>query len=317
MRHPKGDADDYFALGGTVEALEAMVTDDSCDSANCEESEFSPGRGDNSLNSQFARSQRQPPAGMSDEAFHGLAGKIVRVVEPHTEADRAGILIQLLALYGALVGRSTYFQVSGTRHYLILFANLVGDTAKGRKGMSWGVVRYVFSLIKGLDVWLQSHVLGGLSSGEGLIHAVSDYDEAEESERGKKRTPPRPTQTDKRIIVYESEFASVLKMPVRDGNTLSETIRLAWDGETLRTLTKNSPERATGAHVAIVGNITAEEVRRHLSETDRANGLGNRFLWIHVRRSKLLPDGGNPARGTCASSACERASISARLRTRP
>jgi hypothetical protein len=97
----------------------------------------------------------------------------------------------------------------------------VGDTAKGRKGMSWGVVLYVFGLIRGLDVWLQNHVLGGLSSGEGLIHAVSDYGAEEEGEGNKKRTPPLPTQSDKRVIVYESEFSSVLKMPVRDGNTLS------------------------------------------------------------------------------------------------
>ncbi len=288
-----GDAADYLALGGTVEGIEAMVTDDSCDSANCEESEFSPDQGDNSHNSQFARSQRQPPAAMREDAYHGLAGEIVHAVKPHTEADPAGILIQFLALFGALVGRTTYFQVSGTRHYPILFANLVGDTAKGRKGMSWGVVRYVFSLVRGLDVWLQSHVLGGLSSGEGLIHAVSDYKTEEEGEGGKKRTPPLPTQTDKRVIVYESEFASVLKMPVRDGNTLSEVIRRAWDGDVLQTLTKNSPERATDAHICIVGNITAEEVTRYLDDTARANGLGNRFLWAYVKRSQLLPDGGN------------------------
>ena len=38
------------------------------------------------------------------------------------------------------------------------------------------------------------------------------------------------TQTDKRVLVYESEFASVLKMPARDGNTLSEVLRRARDG---------------------------------------------------------------------------------------
>ena len=41
-----------------------------------------------------------------------------------------------------------------------------------------------------------------------------------------------------------------------------------------------------------MGNITREEVTRHLSETDRANGLGNRFLWLYVKRARLLPDGG-------------------------
>src|SRR5262245_57764521 len=35
-----------------------------------------------------------------------------------------------------------------------------------------------------------------------------------------------------------------------------------------------------------------DEVRRLLTDTEAANGFGNRFLWVCVRRSKLLPDGG-------------------------
>src|SRR5262249_22947897 len=73
-------------------------------------------------------------------------------------------------------------------------------------------------------------------------------------------------------------------------NTLSGIIRQAWDSGDLATLTKNSPIRATGAHVSIVGHITEEEVRRYLTETERANGFANRFLWLLVRRSKALPE---------------------------
>ena len=41
-----------------------------------------------------------------------------------------------------------------------------------------------------------------------------------------------------------------------------------------------------------MGHITIDELRRRLSETDVANGLGNRHLWLAVRRARLLPDGG-------------------------
>jgi len=51
--------------------------------------------------------------------------------------------------------------------------------------------------------------------------------------------------------------------------------------------------RPGGAHVCIVGHITRSELRRLMSETDLANGLANRFLWFCVRRSKILPEGGN------------------------
>ena len=62
----------------------------------------------------------------------------------------------------------------------------------------------------------------------------------------------------------------------------------------MRALTKNSRAEATGAHVSIIGHITRDELRRYLDATERANGFGNRFLWVCVRRSKELPDGGGP-----------------------
>ena len=58
-------------------------------------------------------------------------------------------------------------------------------------------------------------------------------------------------------------------------------------------MTKNSPLKATGAHISIVGHITKDEIRAKLTRTDMANGFANRFLFCLVRRSKLLPYGGH------------------------
>src|SRR5262245_65996869 len=79
----------------------------------------------------------------------------------------------------------------------------------------------------------------------------------------------------------------------REGNTLSAVLRSAWDSGNLNTMTKNSPVRATNAHISIIGHITRAELRRLLTETESANGFANRFLWLAVRRSKCLPEGGN------------------------
>ena len=46
--------------------------------------------------------------------------------------------------------------------------------------------------------------------------------------------------------------------------TLSATIREAWDRDVLMTTAKTLPERASGAHVTILGHITPEELRREL-----------------------------------------------------
>lgn len=79
----------------------------------------------------------------------------------------------------------------------------------------------------------------------------------------------------------------------RDGNTLSAVIRQAWDSGNLRTMTKNSPAEATGAHISIIGHITKGELCRLMEATEASNGFCNRFLWPCVRRSKVLPEGGH------------------------
>ena len=100
-----------------------------------------------------------------------------------------------------------------------------------------------------------------------------------------------PGLEDKRLWVVESEFASVLRVAQRDGNTLTAIIRRAWDRDDLRTLTKNNPATATGAHIGIIGHVSRDEFLRYLDRSELANGFANRFLFFAVKRARLLPDG--------------------------
>jgi hypothetical protein len=217
--------------------------------------------------------------------YYGLVGDIVNAIAPETEADPVALLAQFLVAFGNAAGRHTYFVADGAYHYPNLFAVLVADTSKGRKGTAWNHVRRVFEADQvGALEWAQEHILKGLSSGEGIIHHVRD-------EGG---------PTDKRVLATETEFASVLRMGARDGNNLSMVLRDAWDGEPLRTLTKNTPERATNAHVSLIGHITSEELLRALTAEDAANGLGNRFLWLCTKRAQVLPESGDLSKITRA-----------------
>jgi hypothetical protein len=224
-----------------------------------------------------------PPA-----AFHGLAGRIVRTLEPHSEADPVAILSQVMIGFGNKVGRRAYFTAEGDHHYTNEFAVLVGKTAKGRKGTSWGRVREVMDGTE--PEWLRDRVVSGLSSGEGLIHQVRD---PIVKTAGGSPEVVDDGEHDKRLLCMEPEFASILKQVERQGNVLSPILRQAWERGELRTLTKNSPTRATDAHISLIGHCTAEELHRYLTATEIANGLGNRFLWFCVKRSKCLPDGGS------------------------
>jgi hypothetical protein len=224
------------------------------------------------------------PAPPAPEAYLGLAGDFVRVVGPHTEADDAALLAQLLVAFGNVIGHKAHFVAEGDRHFLNEYVVLVGRTSKGRKGTSWGRARQLVEAVE--PFWAAECINSGLSSGEGLINLVRDPTGDPAGDKAD------PGAADKRLLCYEPEFASVLKRADQQGNTLTALLRMAFDSGALRTLTRHSPLKATGAHVSLVGHCTTEELRRYLSATESANGFGNRILWLCVRRSKVLPEGG-------------------------
>lgn len=221
------------------------------------------------------------PEALSQAAYHGVTGDLVRAIEPHSEADPAGLLIQFLVAFGNVIGRSAHFVAEADRHYMNLFVVLVGQTSKGRKGTSLG---HVLRVLAGVDTaWSESRITSGLATGEGLIWSVRD--EAEDLVSGKEHR-------DNRLMVTEPEFARVLQVAEREANTLSAIIRQAWDSGNLRVLTKKDGARSTDAHISIIGHVTKDELRRHLTDTAAGNGFANRFLWVCTRRSKFLPEGG-------------------------
>ncbi len=233
---------------------------------------------------------------LAQEAFYGLVGEIVKTIDPHTEADQAALLFSFLTAFGNVVGNSPHIKVEADIHPPRIFTVIVGRSSKGRKGTSWGYIKKLFENVD--PEWLEN-TTGGLSSGEGVIWAVRDEIIKKIPEKDRKITVgfndsvEDPGIEDKRLLIIEGEFVQALKVMEREGNILSPLIRNSWDTGNLRTLTKNSPAKATNAHISIIGHITNQELLRYFRSTEQANGFGNRFLWVCVKRSKELPFGGD------------------------
>jgi hypothetical protein len=229
------------------------------------------------------------PAAPAQEAYHGLPGAIVQKIAPNTEADPVAILAQLLVCCGALIGRGAHFQVEATLHHPNQFLLLIGDSSRARKGSS---LDHVTKLLTDVDPAFPSMLTTGLSSGEGLVWKVRDPNGQD------------PGALDKRLLVIEPEFVSVLKSTSREISTLSPTLRSAWDGRPLALLTRTAPARATDAHISIIGHITATELRHHTTRVELANGFLNRFVLASVRRvRKKAP---RPTAAPNATSSWER-----------
>jgi len=221
---------------------------------------------------------REWPQEMASDAFIGLAGDFVRLIEPHTEADPVALLGNFLVGTGVLFGREAYAVADGRKHYPVESLLVVGQTGSGRKGTATG---RVMPILEAVEQDFSSRVLSGLSSGEGLIKGISPAEGAIEL----------PGDV-RRFLALLPEFASLLTVMKREGNTLSAILREAWDCNRLRVLTRKEPLDVDDVNLSVIAHVTPEELLNNLTATERCNGFANRFLITLVRRSKILPEGG-------------------------
>ena len=152
---------------------------------------------------------------LDEAAYYGIAGEIVRAIEPESESDPVAILIQLLVMFGNLIGRGPFYIVEGTSHHANMFAVLVGDTARGRKGTSEGRVKQVLRIVD--EEWVSLNIKTGCVSGEGIVFNVCD----ELWGKNKKGEDVLLNEgiSDKRLLIVETEFAAVLRVCRRETNS--------------------------------------------------------------------------------------------------
>jgi Protein of unknown function (DUF3987) len=221
----------------------------------------------------------EPPE-LEQAALHGPAGAWAQACQPHTEASVAGVLVTALVAFGNAIGRTPYFQVGAIRHYTNEYVLLLGRTATGRKGEA---MKVGMRPVRRADEGWRERTQGGFGSGESIVYGLRDPAASENEESGD------PGASDRRLLIYEPEFAHVLAVAVREGSTLSPMLRRGWDEGKLENRTKRSTLVASNAHLSILAGMTPDELLRCASEIDFVGGLLNRFLLVGAARSKQLP----------------------------
>jgi hypothetical protein len=99
-------------------------------------------------------------------ALAGLAGDVVRAIEPHTEGDPAALLLSFLVMFGNAVGREPKLLTGGDPHPARLFAVLVGDSATGRKGTAGSQIERLFEIAE--PDWFGDRIQYGIASAEAV-----------------------------------------------------------------------------------------------------------------------------------------------------
>jgi hypothetical protein len=241
-----------------------------------------------------------PP--LDPDVFTCYLGDLVHQVHADTEADPVGILVSLVCAAGVYLGPRPHVQAGDDRHPLLVWPLVVGRTSAGRKGASWSTAR---RLLTAADAqFMTTNVRSGLTSGEGLANmftepdqptpppltdpSVTTDDASTPTEHQDTPSPGRLPAGDRRLLVFEAEWAAVMARMKREGNALSATLRGAWEGGDLSTLNV-SARIAPTSHIGLLAHITPTEFQAKVSTSDMAGGTYNRFLPIAVARSKFLP----------------------------
>jgi DnaB-like helicase N terminal domain/Protein of unknown function (DUF3987) len=211
------------------------------------------------------------PDRMAEAAYRGVAGELVKTLCPQTEACAEAILGQFLVGFGNLMGPRPHWAHGGIVHRSNLFICLVGPTGEGRKGTSWGNVRWALGRCD--DEWANKPPLSSMTSGEGVIRFIRDH--------------PGP------VIAIETEFDGLLARMRREGNSTSAVLRDAWDGPSLGVPTKNDPIFVDDSYLSVIGHITESDLVMRLKQNYIDNGVVNRFLWVNVFSDGVLPEGGD------------------------
>ena len=224
-----------------------------------------------------------PPAPwptLPPEALYGLAGEVVRAVEPETESDPVAVLGQLLVASGNAIGRGPHFAIEGDAHHTNLFQCLVGESSRGRKGTSRGRVMQLMSYAD--DGWCQNCVASGLSSGEGMVWAVRDPIEKKEPIKEKGRVVGYQTVvadegvSDSRNVPAASLLEALAKLRDR-GDTYSERVKRGRPG---------APAERWFARRTNEGNELTE------AADSRATAGGRPTQFCILRDPQPDPDGG-------------------------
>ena len=154
------------------------------------------------------------------------------------------ILSSLLVLAGAAVNRGPYILAGNARHAASLFANNVGETAKGRKGTAFAVGKSFMAY--GDPDFITKRIHGGFGSGEKIVDTVADDEE--------------DGTHDTRLVIREPELGRMLKLAGREGSILSMIVRDGWDGTRLEARSRARESIASDYHFGALGDITIEEL---------------------------------------------------------
>ncbi len=238
-----------------------------------------------------------PGPSLEDADFYGPLGEITKRICQYSEASPEVIYISLIVAFGNMMGRGPYFNIGATQHHANEYMAGVGETARARKGTASDESKAVQKLVD--RVWATTRQMGGFRSPQAVISAIKDdstfrFFNRKHREYEEKTTPG---VTDKRLCINENELSALFKLITNNENNAAEMFRNGWDSQPLSNKVAGKTEagehnslECREPHLSIIGFTTASQAKETLPMDVAGSGDGNRFLWVYIKRKKLIPE---------------------------
>jgi hypothetical protein len=226
------------------------------------------------------------PKAIHNDAFHGVAGEVVKMLCTGSELKPEAVLSQFLCIFGNMLGRAPY-KIQDGRHGTLINVAIVGNTADGAKRSSYQAIKRLIRAVS--PDYCTDNINGGYNSSEALIGDITDEIEGV-NKKGETIILEQGVE-DKRLLVVEEEFSRILQIGKGDGVTMSEILRQCFDlPDALRAPSRKSYLVSTNPFVSIVGHITPEGLKKCMDSVEAFNGFANRFMFIASHRTASIPE---------------------------
>ncbi|MEU4233382.1 hypothetical protein AB0F17_54635 [Nonomuraea sp. NPDC026600] len=209
---------------------------------------------------------------ISNEAFHGLFGRITDALDPYTEGSKVGVMVSLMSAYSAYIGYGPTVETGKGSSPLALWGVLVGRSGVGRKGTATGIARRV---VEGaFATFAEENVVEGLpATGLGFITELADRAEG---------TLANP------VWFIEEEGDALLSNARRDAK-VGIYLRKSFDAQTIAHKTKVDDLRVRRPHLGLTMHVQPRNWAAVAGGKDATGGTWNRLLPVWVQQSKTLP----------------------------
>ncbi|NRQ38268.1 hypothetical protein HII36_41525 [Nonomuraea sp. NN258] len=209
---------------------------------------------------------------ISNEAFHGLFGRITDALDPYTEGSKVGVMVSLMSAYSAYIGYGPTVETGKGSSPLALWGVLVGRSGVGRKGTATGIARRVIE--SAFATFGEESVVEGLpATGLGFITELADRAEG---------TLANP------VWFIEEEGDALLSNARRDAK-VGVYLRKAFDAQTIAHKTKVDDLRVRRPHLGLIMHVQPRNWAAVAGGKDATGGTWNRLLPVWVQQSKTLP----------------------------